>query len=497
MAVAALTGELDIRSVKASAIRGLIEDRVDPELFRLSYDYVGDLPETVALIWPAAASGSDVGPIGLAETVDALERAGRSNAPAILAGFLDQLDETGRWALLKLVTGGMRVGVSARLVKQALAQFGAQDIAEIEELWHGFSPPYERLLAWLDGRSDRPVPDDEAIFRPLMLANPLEEAELSRLDPHDFRAEWKWDGIRVQIAAENGRRRLYSRSGDEIGQAFPEIIDAMDFDAVLDGELLVMRPPPGPGQGGVPASFGDLQKRLGRKTVSRKLQESHPAAVRLYDLLRQDREDLRSLTFDERRRRLERWYDSIGPDRMDLSELIPLTSWQDMDRLRQEARRRGMEGLMLKRGDSAYLAGRPKGPWFKWKRDPLTADCVLMYAQRGHGKRSSFYSDFTFGVWREGSAGHQLVPVGKAYFGFTDAELAELDRFVRQNTTSRFGPVREVTPTLVLEVAFDSIHASTRHKSGLAMRFPRVHRIRWDKPAAEADRLETLATLME
>ena len=199
-----------------------------------------------------------------------------------------------------------------------------------------------------------------------------------------------------------------------------------------------------------------------------------------------------ALGFEERRRRLESWYERVRPERMDLSAMVPFSSWEELKALRAAARENGIEGLMLKRRDSTYVAGRPKGPWYKWKRGALTADTVLMYAQRGHGKRSSFYSDYTFGAWR----GDALVPVGKAYSGFTDEELRRLDNWVRNHTTNRFGPVREVEPKLVLEVAFDSVHRSNRHKSGIAMRFPRVHRIRWDKPAEEADRLETLEAMI-
>jgi DNA ligase-1 len=240
------------------------------------------------------------------------------------------------------------------------------------------------------------------------------------------------------------------------------------------------------------APFNDLQQRLNRKTASAKMLGEYPAAVRLYDILEEGGEDFRPLPFDERRRRLERWY-SAGPrPRLDLSPLVPFGNWDELRGLREGARERGIEGLMLKRRDSAYMPGRPKGPWFKWKRGALTVDTVLMYAQRGSGKRSSFYSDYTFGAWREGA----LVPVGKAYSGFTDEELKRLDRWVRDNTIERYGPVREVAPKLVLEIAFDSVHRSSRHKSGLAMRFPRIHRIRWDKPAAEADTVETLEKLV-
>ncbi|MEQ9640961.1 MAG: cisplatin damage response ATP-dependent DNA ligase [Alphaproteobacteria bacterium] len=480
-ALAALTGRLDIAHAKPALIRALVEDRVDPVLFRLSYDYVGDLAETVALIWPARP-GANRAP-GLAELIDDLNATGKAQMPGRIAGLLDALDATGRWALIKLMTGAMRVGVSARLAKTGFAAFGDLDVDQVEEVWHGQKPPFDALFAWAERRGPQPRADTAGAFRPVMLAHPLDEADLARFDPADFAAEWKWDGIRVQVAAGPGRVCLWSRTGEDIGRSFPDLLERIDFAAVLDGELLVMRD-------GAAGPFGDLQRRLNRKTVSAPLLRDYPVGVRLYDVLFVGDEDLRALPFADRRRRLE---DFVGQGRpgFDLSELVDFASWNELAEKRLAPAPVGIEGLMLKRLDSAYLAGRPKGPWFKWKRDPHLIDAVLLYAQRGHGKRSSYYSDYTFGVWRD----DELVPVGKAYFGFTDEELAQVDKWVRQHTVNRFGPVREVTRELVLEVAFEGVQVSKRHKSGLAMRFPRISRIRWDKPAHEADRIETVAAL--
>ncbi|HXC29220.1 MAG TPA: cisplatin damage response ATP-dependent DNA ligase [Stellaceae bacterium] len=487
-ALAALTGELVFAEAKPGQVRALAMARVDPVLFEWSLDFVGDLAETVSLIWPEPERSLETGGDGallLSEIVDTLRLASRAAVGAHLAGWLDRLDATGRWALLKLVTGALRIGVSARLAKTALAEGAGIRIEEIEEIWHGLAPPYEPLFAWLDGKAARPQIGDMPNFTPLMLAQPLEEEELAALDPVDFAAEWKWDGIRVQLVSRGGERRLYSRSGDEIGPAFPDIVEAMPADIALDGELLVIRD-------GEVASFNELQQRLNRKTPTPKMLAEFPASVRLYDILRLRDEDLRPLPLAERRHRLDAWYGNAPRSRLDLSPLVPFKSWDDLKGLRDNARANGIEGLMLKRRDSPYLSGRPKGPWFKWKRGALTIDAVLMYAQRGHGKRSSFYSDYTFGAWREDA----LVPVGKAYSGFTDDELRLLDKWVRDNTVRRHGPVREVAPGLVLEIAFDSVHRSTRHKSGVALRFPRVHRVRWDKPFAEADTLENLERLV-
>lgn len=484
-ALAALTGELSFAEAKPAAIRQLVLTRVDPELFGWSYDYVGDLAETVALIWPRRAVDAGRPSPSLTAVVTALRDARRGEVTGLLEGWMDALDASGRFALLKLITGALRIGVSARLAKTAVAEWGRVEPDRVEECWHGLTPPYGPLFAWLEGRADPPAAGEGAGFRPLMLANPLEEDAIATLDPAAYRAEWKWDGIRVQLAARGGERRIYSRTGDDVSAAFPDVLDHMTFDAVLDGELLVMRD-------GAVAPFNDLQQRLNRKAPTAAMLKAFPAWVRLYDLLFEGAEDLRRLGFDQRRARLEAWCAAVEPRRMDLSPLVPFAAWEELRALRAGARDAGIEGLMLKRADSPYLAGRPKGPWFKWKRGALTLDCVMMYAQRGHGKRGSFYSDYTFGAWR----GEELIPVGKAYSGFTDAELVELDRWVRANTVNRFGPVREVAPGLVLEVAFDSVHRSNRHKSGLAMRFPRIHRIRWDKPVREADRLETLERMV-
>lgn len=494
--LAAITGGLRLDTVKPAMLRGLIAERADPELFALSYDFVGDLAETIALMWPETTAP----PIhrtadpSLGEIVAELRNTSRREAPRVVAPRLDTLDASARFALLKLVTGGLRVGVSARLAKQALAEFGGREVSEIEEVWHGQEPPYTALFDWLTGNGPRPVPDNRLGFRPVMLAHPLEAADREKLDPAEFSAEWKWDGIRVQVSAGPGGHRLYSRTGEDISATFPDLTEAMRFDATLDGELLVARP--GGLRAGV-APFGDLQQRLNRKTVSARHVERFPTFLRFYDLLRDGEEDVRPEPFETRRARLERLVATLDPDRFDLSPLIAFGSWEDLARERAEPPEEVIEGVMLKRRDGPYLAGRPAGHWYKWKRDPRLIDAVLMYAQRGHGKRSGYYSDYTFGVWaRDGS----LIPVGKAYFGFTDEELTRIDRFVRSNTTERFGPVRAVRAEpahgLVLEIAFEGLQRSPRHRSGIAMRFPRISRLRWDKPPAEADRLETLEAML-
>ncbi len=506
-ALAALTGTLSFPHAKAGLIRSLIAERTDPVLFELSYDYVGDLSETVALMWPsanAAASNGNGYDLSLTAVVETLSTLGKAQLPKQLAQWLDALDENGRWALIKLVTGGLRIGVSARLAKSAVGALGEKDAQEIELLWPGLAPPYRDLFAWLEGHADKPASTDPAPFRPAMLAHALDEVDLAELNAADFTAEWKWDGIRIQAVAARQDdvmvARLYSRTGEDISKSFPDLLEALHLPGAIDGELLIMR------ERRV-QSFNVLQQRLNRKTVTPKLLTEFPAHLRAYDLLAEGSEDLRELPFADRRVRLEVFINRLNDPRIDLSPLVPFATWEELTAARKNPENAGagedaaaVEGVMLKRRDSLYLPGRPKGPWWKWKRDPFIVDAVLMYAQRGHGKRSSYYSDYTFGVWTRGESGEELVPVGKAYFGFTDEELLQIDRFVRRNTTERFGPVREVVHEpdqgLVFEVAFEGLQRSTRHKSGLAMRFPRINRLRWDKPPGEADRLERLETII-
>ncbi|MBN8992345.1 MAG: cisplatin damage response ATP-dependent DNA ligase [Rhizobiales bacterium] len=574
-ALAALTGALSFKHAKPGLIRDLITDRTDPVLFGLSYDYVGDLSETVALMWPKGAVHRDEPLLGhpsprpspargegaernagqssrteskaaattlavpsplagegqgegyhtggadddprrsghnnpppptLTEVVTTLRTLGKTELPKQLARWLDELDETGRWALLKLVTGAMRIGVSARLAKTAAAHLGDKDAHDIELMWPGLSPPYLDLFAWLEGRSEKPVNRDPTPFRPVMLAHAIEEADFAGLDAADFIAEWKWDGIRVQAVAGRDERghiqaRLYSRTGEDITKSFPDLVPSLHLPGAIDGELLVLR------EGRV-QTFNVLQQRLNRKVVSPKLIKEYPIHLRAYDLLGDDENDLRELPFIERRARLEAFVKKLDDVRIDLSPTVAFDSWEQLAGARANPAQAGagadadaVEGVMLKRRDAAYLPGRPKGQWWKWKRDPHLIDAVLMYAQRGHGKRSSYYSDYTFGVWTSGEGGEELVPVGKAYFGFTDEELLQIDRFVRRNTTEKFGPVRHVVHEpdqgLVLEVAFEGLARSPRHKSGVAMRFPRISRLRWDKPPREADRLETLERMLK
>ena len=507
-ALAAITRELTLKNFRPSGLRALVTERVDPVLFAMSYDYVGDMAETIALIWPEEPRKKGVETLpGVADFIFKVESCSKSDLEDVISKWFDDASEKERWAMIKLATGGLRVGVSARLAKTALARHGGQELDEIEKIWHGLDIPYTNLFTWLDGLGDKPHIEANQTFHPMMLSNALDsERDFERLDPASYDAEWKWDGIRVQLVIDNAepqnndsaKARIFSRSGDDISCAFPDVTSSLSGQAVLDGELLIGKPT-GREIGSPEAIYRDpqpfnyLQQRLNRKQAAKKHLRDLPAFVRVYDMLFDDKLDIRGLPLTTRRDRLAGFLERHDNPRLDLSETLAFNSWADLAMLRAEgADCFGHEGLMIKARGSTYVAGRPKGPWFKWKRDPRVIDTVMMYAQRGHGRRSSFYSDFTFGIWK----GNEIVPVGKAYSGFTDKELRELDIWVRAHTTNRFGPVREVEKALVVELAFDSAHLSPRHKSGIALRFPRINRIRWDKLAAEADTLETIQNLI-
>lgn len=482
-ALAAITGTLNFKNLHAATLKELTKARVDPTLFELSYDYVGDLAETIALIWPTSQSGTLP---RISEWIQLIEATPKAQLSEVIATLLDRASPNQRWALIKLLTRGLRIGVSARLAKTALAEYSGQDLAEIEKIWHGLESPYVRLFEWLDGKAEKPEISATKTFHPMMLAQPVDPIkDFARMQPEDFQAEWKWDGIRVQLVFDAGSRRMFSRSGDDISAAFPDVLEHLNGAGVLDGELLV-------GSEFTPMAFNCLQQRLNRKTALKQHLKQYPAFVRVYDMLFDCMTDIRDLQLRERRQHLEQWFSNNPQTHLDLSAMIHFQDWDELGQIRtQGAEVYGREGVMIKHKDSIYIAGRPKNKWFKWKRAAKRVDAILMYAQRGHGKRSSYYSDFTFGVWRDAvTEAAEVVPIGKAYSGFTDAELKQLDTFVRTHTINRFGPVRELKKQLVVEVAFDSAHQSSRHKSGIALRFPRIHRIRWDKPIEQVQTLE-------
>lgn len=517
-AIAAMAGTLRFDFFKRNTVKKLITEHTDPALFAMSYDYVGEVSETVAHLWPYSEPVDKLP--SLTEVVETFASVSKQKVSKTLANYLTMMTPAQRWALLKLGTRGLRIGVSARSIKQILADYGNKDIKEIETLWHAVTPPYSEMLAWLEGDADKPNIENAVTFHPVMLSHPIENSDIDAFEENTWQIENKYDGIRVQLAVKSERsvgnkaakkntsqssdddtpdKALFSRTGDDISHSFPDLLETVDGNMVLDGELLVIHnieDEPYSTDTSQPdvGTFNALQQRLNKKKPSKALQASAPVGLIVYDALVLDGEDLTEKTLKERRHALNEWFNHNKSERLFLSETLSATSPESLRELHAHVcKNRAVEGLMIKHLESKYIPGRPKGQWFKWKRDPLVVDAVMMYAQRGHGKRSSFYSDYTFGAWED----NQLLPIGKAYSGFTDEELKKLDNWVRRNAVGRFGPVREVKKELVLEVAFDAVHPSSRHKSGVALRFPRIHRIRWDKPATEADTLANVKALIE
>ena len=484
-AVSVLSSNYKMKFIRVSEIKSLMHSKFDKTLFELSYDYVGDLAETISLFWKSniCIANSKKLPL-LSEFIKNCENKPKNKMYDYLFNLLDISNPTQRWAIIKILSGGLRIGVSEKTVKKALSKYGNKELEKIEKIWHGLNHPYNNLFDWLDNKKPEPIIDNFKTFHPMMLSNPIDEKkDFQILDHKDFVAEWKWDGIRVQIIISNDKVVLFSRNGDDITKSFPDITFFSKKNVVIDGELLV-------GKNCQPSSFNDLQQRLNRKKVSEKIIDEFPAFIKAYDILFLGKRDLRNLNFLDRRKILEEWIKINGNEKIDLSKFIKFNGWPNLQNLKTEFTKTTeiYEGIMLKNKESIYESGRPRGKWFKWKRNPKYIDAILMYAQRGHGKRSSFYSDYTFGIWNE----DKIVPIGKAYSGFTDKELNMLDRFVRSNTINRFGPVREIKKEIVFEIAFDSISESKRHKSGIALRFPRISRIRWDKPIDDVEDLKKI-----
>ncbi|MDJ0667647.1 MAG: ATP-dependent DNA ligase [Desulfobacterales bacterium] len=456
-------------------------------LFEASYDVVGDLAETITLLLPPPAAISDR-PLHAWVTQDLLplrEMTVEDRHAKILEAW-DRMDDAQRFVWNKLITGGFRVGVSRRLVVRALARFSGVDAAVITHRlmgeWPATAETFQRLLSadTRDADISRPYP--------FYLAYALDSAPQELGPPEDWQVEWKWDGIRGQMIRRGGQVFLWSRGEELVTAKYPELSEAamrLPEGTVLDGEIL-------PWKEDRPLPFGELQRRIGRKTVGRKLLQAVPVAFLAYDLLECDGRDIRGEPLTQRRDRLMQTLTGLDDGHLILSPEVEAPTWDAFRRRHGESRRRGVEGFMLKQRNSVYGVGRRRGEWWKWKIDPLTVDAVLIYAQRGHGRRAGLYTDYTFAVRH----GDNLVPFAKAYSGLSDAEIREVDRFIQRNTLERFGPVRSVRPALVFEIAFEGIRASNRHKSGVAVRFPRIQRWRRDKPIEEADTLETLKALL-
>jgi DNA ligase-1 len=475
---------------------------LDEWLFDESYNAVGDLAETIAHILPPAEQHSDVGLAEwMTERIGPLRGADPEVIRAALFTYWNELTTPERFLFCKLIGGGFRVGVSKLLVTRALAAIAAVDSKLIAQ----------RLMGWTDG-SVRPTAtkflqliaaqsDEEHKLRggqpyPFFLAHQLQgdPAALGALD--DWQVEWKYDGIRAQLVRRGGQNYLWSRGEDLISERFPELCSVrLPEGTVVDGEVLVWDH-----AHDVPAPFAELQRRIGRKTLSSKLLAELPAVLVCYDLLELDGVDLRALPQHERRALLETQVAAIDQPQLKISPTIHADSWEALAALRTESRNRGVEGMMVKAKSAQYGVGRTKdvGTWWKWKVDPYSVDAVLIYAQAGHGRRASLYTDYTFAVWDddEGHGERRLVPFAKAYSGLTDAEIAQVDNAIRKTTVEKFGPVRSVKPTMVFEIGFEGIALSSRHKAGIAVRFPRILRRRDDKTVDDADTLDTLKGLL-
>jgi len=472
---------------------------IDDWLFDESYQAVGDLAETIAHILPPPHKESDIGlDEWMTERIAPLRGAAPETIRAALFSWWDETDWRERFLLMKLIGGGFRVGVSKLLVTRALAEVAELDSKLVAQ----------RLMGWTDGRvaptAERftqlisPLTQDEHLLRggqpyPFFLAHQL-NAEPQTLGPTDnWLVEWKYDGIRAQLVRRHNQSWLWSRGEDLITDRFPEVAAIpLAEGTVIDGEILIWH-------GELPASFADLQKRIGRKTISAKMLDELPAVLVAYDLLEHEGKDLRSMPQSTRRALLETIVEQTGSATLKLSPLIEASDWDAMAHIREEARARVVEGMMLKRVDAHYGVGRTKdvGVWWKWKIDPYSVDAVLIYAQAGHGRRASLYTDYTFAVWDIDADGQRvLVPFAKAYSGLTDAEIASVDARIRKTTIEKFGPVRSVKPSMVFEIGFEGIAHSSRHKAGIAVRFPRILRMRDDKPVEEADTLAVLKDML-
>lgn len=486
--IALFSGRRPKRAVNATELRGLAAEQagIPLWLFEESYPIVGDLAETIALVLPPPSRDSDLPLSHWINHLKALNQAPLEERKSRIVDAWDQLDTPQRFLFTKLVTGGFRIGVSRKLMTRALAQATGQDEAQLAlKLMGNWTPEtttYHDLIEQDDPQADASRP------YPFYLAYQLEDAPENLGPPEDWQAEWKWDGIRGQLILREGQHHLWSRGEELLTDRFPEFARAADFlpsGSVFDGELLAWNDGPLP--------FNTLQPRITRKTVPKKLLKDAPVIMLAYDLLEHDGQDIRDLPLSERRQRLERLLDQTPPDvPVKISPTLPVPDWQTIADKRQTARDARAEGLMLKRLDAPYLAGRKKGDWWKWKLDPLTVDAVMIYAQQGHGRRANLFTDFTFAVWN----GNELTPFTKAYSGLTDKEFNEITAWVRRNTLQRFGPVRQVRPEHVFEIAFEGIQESPRHKSGIALRFPRMARWRRDKNPQEANTLNDLKDML-
>ncbi|HZX58105.1 MAG TPA: ATP-dependent DNA ligase [Mucilaginibacter sp.] len=497
--LALFTGRKPKRQINTTLIRNwaIEASKIPAWLFEESYHVVGDLAETMSLLMPQNTAGSDKSLTDWIAEINALGDKTENERKTWLLESWAMLNTQERFVLNKILTGGFRVGVSQNLVVKALADVTGLDAATLTHRIMGNWMPetyhYKQLLEEHNSNDDISRP------YPFFLAYPVQEtSEKQRSveelqgalgNASEWQAEWKWDGIRAQMIKRGGKIFIWSRGEDLATEKFPELhpfLNALPDGTVLDGEILSFRD-------GLPLPFNVLQTRIGRKNLSKKILEDSPVAVIAYDCLEYKGEDIRSKAQSERREILESLHaTTLFPEIFRLSALIRFNSWDELAAKREQSRAMVAEGIMLKRKSATYQVGRRRGDWWKWKIDPFSVDAVMIYAQKGHGRRADLYTDYTFGVWD----GDKLIPFAKAYSGLTDIEIGKVDNFIKRNTIEKFGPVRTVKPELVFEIGFEGINRSTRHKSGMALRFPRILRWRHDKPKEEADTLDSLRALL-
>jgi DNA ligase-1 len=497
--LALFTGRKPRRQINSTLVRNwaIEASNIPAWLFEESYHVVGDLAETMALLMPESNQSSSKTLTEWIAEINALGDKTEEQKKEWLIGSWAMLDSQERFVFNKLLTGSFRVGVSQSLVVKALADISGLEAAvlthRIMGSWMPETLQYTQLMEEQDEAANISRP------YPFFLAYPIQETSERQKTPDeigaslgnatDWQAEWKWDGIRAQMIKRGGQIFIWSRGEDLATEKFPELhpfLNALPDGTVIDGEILSF-------QNGLPMPFNVLQTRIGRKNLSKKILEESPVAVIAYDCLEYKGEDIRPKTQSERRVILETLQAATPfPELFRISDLIKFDSWTELGTIRQQSRAMIAEGVMLKRKNATYQVGRRRGDWWKWKIDPLSVDAVMIYAQKGHGRRADLYTDYTFAVWE----GDKLVPFAKAYSGLTDAEINKVDYFVKRNTIEKFGPVRTVKPELVFEIGFEGINKSTRHKSGIALRFPRILRWRHDKPKEEADTLESLKALL-
>lgn len=486
--VALFSGRRPKRTVNSTQLKTwCIQASGLPEwLFEECYHTVGDLAETIALLLPPSHQPSSHPLHYWLERLIQLEKAAEADKQQFILQAWQELDGGERFVFNKLITGGFRIGVSQQMIVNALAQTYQIPPATLSHMisgnWDPRQTSLEALLQETGAGADASKP------YPFYLAYPLEDAAAALGAPQHWMAEWKWDGIRGQVIKRQGQLFVWSRGEELITEKFPEygpLLNALPEGTVIDGEILTYA-------NNFPLPFQSLQTRIGRKNVTRKQLQEAPVVFLAYDLLEWEGRDIRPMPLQERRQLLEQLVIRVQHPALLLSPVITFDSWEQLVQLRLQAREKGSEGLMLKKRSSPYQVGRKRGDWWKWKTDPFTVDAVMVYAQKGHGRRSNLYTDYTFAV----KEGDQLVPFAKAYSGLTDKEIAEVDNWVKKNSLEKFGPVRTVKPLLVFEIAFEGIAASNRHKSGVALRFPRINRWRKDKPPEEINTLEDLQQLL-